>query len=529
MDVRTTREPTSLNGVITDTAGEFETYPIGDSRCQYTINATTCGAVDGQGTYRYDLNGNNGFGRDLASELDRMSLFANITHELANGTESFTELSFYESETNLIRHASATFSSVKLIMGADNPYNPLGSGPGRLSGPGLDDAMAGVPAEGLDLIIDNYRFGQAPRIVDNDGDMLRVLQGLRGSQDDWDWETAFSYAKATKDDITRNRVSNTLATDALSDSSMDAFNPLDPTYEGSNIERILVDVYRKSETELTTFDFKVSNNDLLELGGRSIAGLIGFEWRKEEYRDDRDPRLDGTIVFTDYQGDTYPYVSDVANSSPTGDSSGSRNVTSMFAELQIPLLENLDVQLAVRNENYSDISDGNISVGKAAFGYRPFESLLVRGSWSETFRAPNLVTVNEGLVARSNTRTDWTCEYANQVTAEAYNLDCRNSIQRSAQGSELLKSETGENTSVGFVFEPLDGLTLTADWWSIEKDDTIGLFGEENHMILDLYYRLQAGTTNCSMTFNPAVVRQAPDDDQIAAFTEAGILSLIHI
>ena len=71
MDVRTSREPTSLNGVITDTAGEFETYPIGDSRCQYAINATTCGAVDGQGTYRYDLNGNNGFGRDLASELDR--------------------------------------------------------------------------------------------------------------------------------------------------------------------------------------------------------------------------------------------------------------------------------------------------------------------------------------------------------------------------------------------------------------------------------------------------------------------------
>ena len=109
--------------MITDTAGEFETYPIGDSRCQYTINAT-CGAVDGQGTYRYDLNGNNGFGRDLASELDRMSVFANITHELANGDESFTEISYYQSETNLIRHASASFSSVKLIMGADNPYNP---------------------------------------------------------------------------------------------------------------------------------------------------------------------------------------------------------------------------------------------------------------------------------------------------------------------------------------------------------------------------------------------------------------------
>ena len=523
MDVLTTREPTSLNGVITDTAGEFETYPIGDSRCQYTINATTCGAVDGQGTYRYDLNGNNGYGRDLASELDRMSVFANITHELENGIESFTEISYYESETNLIRHASASFSSLKLVMGADNPYNPLGSGPGRLSGPGLDDAMSGVPAEGLDLLIDNHRIAQLPRIVDNDGEMYRFLQGFRGSQGAWDWETAFSISEAKKDDITRNRVSNSLAQQALYDSSPDAFNPFDPTVEGSNVERILVDVYRKSKTKLTTFDFKVSNNELFALPAGPVAGLVGIEWRKEEFEDDRDPRLDGTIAFTHYTGNTFPYVSDVVNSSPTPDSKGSRDVSSMFAELQIPLLDNLDVQLAIRNENYSDISDNSVTVGKVAFGYRPLESFLLRGSWSETFRAPNLVTVNEGTVARQNTRTDWTCEYVDQLTNSAYGLDCSNSTQRVAEGSDALSPETGEGTSIGFVLEPMEGLTLTADWWTIEKNDTIGLFGEENHMILDLLYRLQAGAGNCSMTFNPAVVRQAPDDDQIAAFTEAGI------
>lgn len=523
MDVLTTSEPTSLNGVITDTAGEFETYPIGDSRCQYTINATTCGAVDGQGTYRYDLNGNNGYGRDLASELDRMSVFANITHQLDNGTESFTEISYYESETNLIRHASASFSALKLVMGADNPYNPLGSGPGRLSGPGLDDAMSGVPAEGLDLLIDNHRIAQLPRIVDNDGEMYRFLQGLRGSQGEWDWETAFSISEAKQDDTTRNRVSNTLAQQALYDSSADAFNPFDPTVEGSNVERILVDVYRKSKTKLTTFDFKVSNNELFALPAGPVAGLVGFEWRKEEFEDDRDPRLDGTIAFTHYTGDTFPYVSDVVNSSPTPDSKGSRNVSSMFAELQIPLFDNLDVQLAIRNENYSDISDNNVTVGKAAFGYRPVESFLLRGSWSETFRAPNLVTVNEGTVARQNTRTDWTCEYVDQLTNSAYGLDCSNSTQRVAEGSERLSPETGEGTSIGFVFEPMEGLTLTADWWAIEKNDTIGLFGEENHMILDLLYRLQAGTGNCSLGFNEAVVRMSPDDDQLAAYAEAGI------
>ena len=150
--------------------------------------------------------------------------------------------------------------------------------------------------------------------------------------------------------------------------------------------------------------------------------------------------------------------------------------------------------------------------------------MLLRGSWSETFRAPNLVTVNEGLVARSNTRTDWACVYADEATSGAHDLDCSNSTQRSAQGSELLVPETGVNTSIGFALvEFVQGLTFTADWWSLEKEDTIGLFGEENHMILDLYYRLQAGAGNCSMAFNSAVVRDEPDDDQIAAYTEAGI------
>ncbi len=523
MDVTPARAPSSLRGVITDSNGEFETYPVGDPRCQYQINGTTCGGVDGQGTYRYDLNGNNGNGRDLTSELQRASVFTTITHEFDSGLESFTEFSYYQSSTNLTRHSSAPFSSVKLEMGPDNPYNPLGSGPGRLSGPAFEAAMADVPAEGLNLLIDNYRFGQVPRIVENDGDMRRFLQGFRGTAGDWDWESAISYSKATKDDITRNRQSNTLAQEALNDSSMNAFNPFDPTFEGSNIERILVDVYRKSETELTTFDFKLANNALFEMPAGPVAGLVGFEWREETYIDDRDPRLDGTIQFTDYQGDTYPFVGDVINSSPTGDSSGQRDVTSMFAELQIPLLENLDAQLALRNENYSDLQEKNVTVGKVAFGYRPVEQILLRGSWSETFRAPNLVTVNEGLVARSNSRMDWACFYANQATDEVYDLDCSNSTQRSAQGSEHLVPETGASTSLGLVLEPLEGLTLTADWWSIEKEDTIGLFGEENHMILDLFYRLQAGAGNCSMAFNGAVVRDEPDDEQLAAYTEAGI------
>ena len=60
--------------------------------------------------------------------------------------------------------------------------------------------------------------------------------------------------------------------------------------------------------------------------------------------DDRDPRLDGTIVYVDYENDTYPEIGDVVNSSPTGDVRGERNTLSLFTEAQIPLSERINAQ-----------------------------------------------------------------------------------------------------------------------------------------------------------------------------------------
>ena len=126
------------------------------------------------------------------------------------------------------------------------------------------------------------------------------------------------------------------------------------------------------------------------------------------------------------------------------------------------------------------------------------------------------MTINEGIVARSNTRTDWACVYANETTGEVYDLDCVKSIQRTASGSDELVPEQSTNSSIGIVLDPLEGLTFTFDYWEIEKEDTIGLFGEENHTILDLINRLEAGLANCDQSFNPAVERIAADGDQVA-------------
>jgi len=502
---------------ITDGSGEFETYPAGDPRCQYDLAYGTCGAADGQGTYRYNNNRN----RDLFSALDRFNAYVFLNHEFENGVQSFTEFSAYLANTNTLRHASTRLSAVaKFRIAADNYWNPFG--PDDSPNRNLTIAPIGsVPAGGRQLEIDNYRWAQVPRVVDNDGKTFRFLQGFRGYLGDWDWETAMTWSKAEKKDITHNRISNTAMEAALNDPTPSAFNPFSGL-DNTNIEQALIDVRRDNETELKMIDFKLSRNDLFELPAGSVGFLAGVEYREESFIDDRDARLDGTINYTDISGNTYPFVSDVMNSSPTADSSGDRDVISVFGELQVPLLESVDLQAAIRYEDFSDV--GNKTVGKLAFGWQPIEQILIRGSWSEAFRVPNLVTVNESGVARSNTRNDYVCFF---VDPDEDTLDCRHGVQRTAAGSALLVPEESTNTSIGIVFEPADFLTFTLDFWEIEKDNTIGLFGEENHSTLDLIMLLNAGTGNCATPAgNPATVREDPaglEPEEAALYTNAGI------
>jgi len=506
---------------ITDSAGEFETYPIGDPRCEggFIINQWTCGHEDGQGTYRYNLNDN----RDVVSDLKRFNSYFYLNHEFDNGIEAYTEFSWYEFESNLIRHPSTVLAGLNMFVAADNYYNPFGpcGSPNR-----LPDEIIGsdVPCEGLEMRIDNYRWGEVPRIIDHNGKAYRILQGLRGTfGDNWDWDTAILYNKEERDEVTRNRVSNSLMMEALADPTPAAYNPFaDDNPVNTNIGRALIDVYRNNEADLKLIDFKLSTPSLVNLWGRDIGFLAGVEYRQESFVDDRDPRLDGTIVYTHYDGTTFPFVSDVLNSSPTADNKGDRSVTSFFTEFAIPVFENFDIQLAARYENFSDV--GSTVVPKAAFGWTPTEWFMLRGSWSEAFRAPNLITVNESLVVRNNTNDDWLCRYVqdNSDTPEAADLDCSYSMQRRARGSKKLDPEKSTNMSLGVVLTPIPQLTMTIDFWRIEKKDTIGLFGEENHTLLDLLFYLDdAGA--CATSGNLAVGRIDPDNDEVIAFESVGL------
>ena len=502
---------------VVDGSGEFEIYPINDPRCTntdpdatapvYDLGFGTCLHEDGQGTVRYNLNDN----RDLLSKLERTTVYGYFNHEMASGLEMFGDFLYYDSKTNRFSTPSIDLGSVTLRVGAENYYNPLGpvGSPNR-----LPDSIIGtdVPPEGLELRMDFYRFAEVPRIVDNDGDALRLLYGLRGTAGEWDWESAVTWSEATRDETTHNRLSNTLIVEALFDPTPAAYNPFSGGVD-TNLERALIDVFRNGKSTLSMWDIKFSNIELFDMPAGPVGFVAGYEYRRETYEDDRDPRLDGTITFTDFEGDTYPLTSDVVNSSPTPDGKGNRTTNSLFAEFQIAPHETLDVQLAGRFEDFDDV--GNTTVGKLAFGWRPIEQLLFRGSWSEAFRAPNLITINESFIARSNTRDDWVCFYGEDQGTLAE--DCDYGVQRQATGSKALKPEESTNTSIGIVIQPTEGLTFTFDYWTIEKDNTIGLFGEENHILYDLVLRLEAGTSDCgSVQGNPEVGRFPHDPTDTA-------------
>ena len=507
----------SYNHLWTDSNGEFEVFPLGDAKCTNRGNPLfdtgygTCIAPDGNGALRSNFWGNT----DVRGELVRTNVVMFINHEMGNGNEAFTEFAYYKSDSDRIAHPSYAFSSSKHRVGPDNYYlNQL-----KVDVDGVPTAIFA----GYNLYMDNYRYEERQRLVNVKKDTYRFLQGFRGTNGAWDWEAAFVNSKATSDDVTSNRMSNNLLKEALYDSTPAAYNPFSAGVD-SNIERTLVDVYRKGTSELTMIDFKMSNNEFMEVPAGDVGLLVGFEYRDEEMVDDRDPRLDGTITYTDYEGDTYPLVADVLNSSPTGDVSGSRDVVSVFTEMQIPVSDSVNMQVALRSEDFSDF--GSTTVGKLALGWEITPGWDFRASISTAFRAPNIIQVNEKTVVRSGTKYDRAAYQVNAVQSvqNVIDSDSRYTIQRMATGAAGLEAEESDNTSIGLVLTPTDRLTITVDTWSIEKDKTIGLFGRENQTVNDMLLRFENGTNNCdSFAGDPLVVRQDADDGDAAGFAAAGV------
>lgn len=456
--------------------------------------------------------------RDLIGDTKRGNGFLFINHDLNGDLELFGEVSYYRSSFFRRRETAQMLSSNRVVVPASNFHNPFG----------------------VDLrIMDLRPLDVGQREINVDNDSFRILGGVRGDiGGGWDVDSAMLYSEATTESIT-NRVSNTLFQQALSLTTSDAYNPFaggDLTDTNApnatansqaTIDSFMVDVSRRSKTSILLGDVKFSNADLFEFPAGSVGVAIGLEARHETFLDDRDDRLDGTITFTDsVTGVTN--LSDVMGTSPTPDTEGSRSVFSGFIEaavpvvspeMDIPLVQQLDIQLAARFESYSDV--GEVAKPKVAISWYPVSWLQIRGAYARGFRAPNLEQINATGIRRVNTgREDWiVCEAtarANNTTPDPEDCD-GNSVESVRGGGPDLQPENNQNFSLGAVFQPEgSGLTITMDYWKIKQTDVVGIFGDQNQISLDAALRTQGSS-------NPNVVRADPDAATIALFTAAGL------
>mgnify|MGYP005722081179 CR=1 FL=1 len=490
----------------TNAASQYGVWHGGGSRYLRVVpdtgSCTYTGASNGNGTCVSTSTSSSSAVRAqynttrwMRPDLERNNLFVFINTELDNGIEAYSEIGFYNSLATQQLYGGTTLGAGScastgsctqpLLVPLSNYWlNQLVDSSGnKLVG-------SSQITNGLGLFKARNRF-DTPRGYDSHRTTLRLLQGLRGSMGDWDWDAAVLWSQAKSKQNNSGRQSLTLLNEALALSTPDAYNP----FCGPNCNDespFTIDIVRGNSTSLYMFDFKASTPELFDLPAGPVGMLVGFESRKESYQDMRDPRINGQITYTvpagPKTGETFPIISDIVNSSATPDSSGSRTTYSLFSELAIPVHETVDAQLAIRHEDSSDYGDA--TVGKFAIGWQPIDQVKLRYSASETFRAPALILVNEGFLGRSSSTTDHLLRY---VAGD--NIDDDNySMQRVTEGNPGLQPELGENESIGIVLEPINNLIITMDKWSIETEDTVGIFGMTNAISVS-YTHLRAHET----------------------------------
>jgi outer membrane receptor protein involved in Fe transport len=501
----------------TDSAGEIQIMPSTDPRCSRSDSLDTgygtCLGVDTTSLANGEYYINPGQFRDYRGELERDNTFIFINHELQNGNEIFAELGQYNSDYKRLKEPAGDFSTALLNIGPDYYYT-------NLLGINSDNSSSNK-----NIRIDNWRPDIGPRIINVEKETSRFLIGLRGATESgWDWETAILSSKAESEDFTQNRLSNSLLEAGLADPTSNAINIFSSDVKTA-LAPAIIDVFRNDTSELRTFDFKASNPEIFNMPAGPVAMLVGYEYRKEEYSDDRDPRLDGTTRFTStVTGLTFPFIGDVLGSSPTADTTGERETNSIFAEFIIPLTENIESQVALRHEDPDDTDSS--TVGKLALGWNVSENVSLRGSYSTSFRVPNLIQKNQLYVTRYGNVDDAVGEYIGG--SNSFALDDRYQLQSFRIGNPDLKPEESDNYSLGIVWTPeiVDGLMLTYDSWEIEKENTIVLLGRSNQVVNDLINLINYGPNNCDAYNNPNVTRDnsfSYDADELAAFANAGI------
>jgi len=296
------------------------------------------------------------------------------------------------------------------------------------------------------------------RTQENTTDNARVLIGFEGNFGKWDYKAGISRAESsTKTKLTdgysyTDKLYAALATGIINpwvgagQSQTEAAKQLieSTKFRGA---------FQHGKTTLTQIDGSVSG-ELFQLPAGALAVAAGFDFRREGYNFAQD--VDATQILL------------APGNAALNDAS--RTVKAVYAELLVPVMKDLEMQLAIRRDDYSLV--GATTNPKVAFRYQPADFLLFRGSASKGFLAPSFQQLYSGSLSQElpNGVIDQEGCAQHPGVPEYCAID---RLDYKTGGNKNLKPETSKQGSVGIVIEPFKGYSASFDYWAINTKDRI--------------------------------------------------------
>ena len=297
--------------------------------------------------------------------------------------------------------------------------------------------------------------------ANTESDTFRFSTNLQGVTDSGFWE--ISYTRAVNDFVfSVPDVLNTefqLALYGLGGSNCDPvagtpgegncefYNPFATSYTSSPNSDYVVDSFTGKQVIDSKADLEVieafTSFDVFEVGGGYAALALGVQYRENQLSQDYD-ELSNQDSFTFVIGNP--------------DIDGSQDVWAAFGELALPLTDDLDVQVALRYEDYGG-NIGSTVDPKLAVSYRASDTLSFRGSISTSFRAPTVFLAQGGATSLQ--------QILDPVQGAVAFVAVRTS------GNEELKPEESTAYNLGVSFEPFRDLSLELDYWNFAFEDLI--------------------------------------------------------
>lgn len=308
------------------------------------------------------------------------------------------------------------------------------------------------------------------RQIEVESNSIRFVAGLMGSVSGWDYETAINLSRSESTQTANEGIYNRakfnaalwgeLCVDGSTGCTSENgvwYNPFG-TQSGNDqaLSLIQENPTRDGVSQVIGFDAKL-NGWLFD-----FPVAFGFEARNEEISD-----TPSELAVAQLENDYIVDVIDFGSSKVSAE----RNQWAMFAEANFEVIDDLDVTAALRYDHYSDFGgDFNPKVGVR---WQPIDSLVVRGSWATSFRAPSLSQSGAELRTTSfNARC--LAPYAGAFCGDAAEIT-PNSLE---VGNSNLEAEEAQSFNLGFVFSPTKDVTLTLDYWQYQHENIVDVDGE---------------------------------------------------